>query len=123
MSYDPESIPAVMNNTLKNLDILLAERAYRIERGVNVDEEGPFDFTQLVNSVLGALALPWEMLLKPELNKKASQRDQDLRDALRTLEHHLSDGSTRTLNDTEILNLLGNVRNARVGPVWWTANT
>jgi len=105
-------ITEMMDRTLKNLEFIRDERQRRISDGVDVDFEGPFEITQLVNSVLCALAHPWEALLKPERELRKAQRDPRLRPAVTRLAQHLSDDQSISRNDTYLITLLGYVRNA-----------
>ena len=50
----------LMNRTVRNLLLIDELLESRRQSGVDVDHEGPFEFTQLLNSFLGAFALPRE---------------------------------------------------------------
>lgn len=64
MGYPVESIPEVMRRTKSNLEFIQREREKRIRAGMDVDYQGPFEVTQLINSFMGAFAHPFEALFK-----------------------------------------------------------
>lgn len=53
-------VRTIMDRTMSNLKLVQRLHKEAVERGDQVDELGPFEVTQLVNSFSGALAHPWE---------------------------------------------------------------
>jgi hypothetical protein len=99
-----QPIPEVMRRTLQNLYAIHQLREQRQQQGIDVDSEGPFEVTQLVNSFLGALAHPWEALLK--------NRDPTDFPQLARLSRHLANAQTIEGNAPNLIDQLGYIRNA-----------
>jgi hypothetical protein len=97
-------IPEVTRRTLQNPYAIHDLREQRQQQGIGVDREGPFEVTQLVNSFLGALAHPWEALFK--------NRDPGDFPQLARLSRHLSNAQTIGGTAPNLIDQLGNIRNA-----------
>ena len=108
-----------MKRTKVNLHLLKQLRADRLHAGIRVDDDGvgPYDVTQLVNSLLGVLVHPWENLLQtrqsavrrhfstlpfPNMNPEFPNTD-DLPDnnaeKLKWLRHALAHGGVKFIVD------------------------
>lgn len=104
MTMPANSLPEIMRRTMDNLEIVRKVRKERQGEGIAVDDVGPYEVTQLVNSVLGALVHPWEAMLK----KKDATRFPEL-DAL---SQHLAGIWYGPGEEPDLIQRLGYVRNA-----------
>jgi HEPN pEK499 p136 len=104
MTLPAQTLPEIMRRTLKNLDMMYEIRDQRLESGINVDHEGPFEVTQLVNSFLGALAHPWEGLCKGRTLADSHE--------ITELAKHLDDAWTLSGSPLSLEVTLGYLRNA-----------
>lgn len=112
MTQPAHWIPTMMERTLDNLKFVRNERERLKSEGVDVDVAGPFEVTQLVNSILCAFAHPWELLLKPERDKRKAARDPMLKESVQRLSRHLHLSANRKPTVEELITGLGYIRNA-----------
>jgi hypothetical protein len=104
MSFEGSTLAGAMIRTQKNLKLIRELRDQRLAEGVLVDEDGPFEVTQLVNSFLAAFAHPWELLFK---GRSVEQLPE-----LSVLESHLAGAERMCPPGLDLVKRLGNIRNA-----------
>ena len=62
-----------MNRTKANLQLMNELQEKRRRDGIDVEKEGPYEVTQVINSFLGALVHPWEALLRKDDGRSLAQ--------------------------------------------------
>ncbi len=106
MTQPAESVPEIMRRTKANLELIQRERETRESAGCDVDQEGPFEVTQLVNSFMGAFAHPFEALFKLQNPSESIRKD------IKVLEEILLQGIWYADEAPSLRDSLGYVRNA-----------
>lgn len=107
MTNPVESAPEVMRRTKANLEFIQREREERKRAGHDVDQEGPFEVTQLANSFMGAFAQPFEALFKLQSPSETIREDLKILEKILLEEVWYSAPETPSLEHS-----LGYVRNA-----------